>query len=79
MKREKLEQLAHIIAGVIILIYGFEALEAGEFKAAASYLTVAIIFMIVAGAHVWLLKKFKQSDVTFFIGSSYTLLFGLGL
>lgn len=66
MKREKLEQLAHTIAGGLVLIYGFQSFESGNFMDAACCFLLAIIFTLVAGAHTWLIQKFSHADVLFF-------------
>jgi peptidoglycan/LPS O-acetylase OafA/YrhL len=75
MKREKLEQLAHIVAGGLILIYGFQSFEAGEFIIASYYLSLAIIFMLVAGAHTWISQKFLGADVAFFLLEACTIVY----
>ena len=75
MKREKLLQLAHIAAGIITLIYGFDSFEAGNFSYAAYYLSLAIIFMIVAGSYSWIAKKFMKADVAFFLLESTTIIY----
>lgn len=67
MKREKLLQLEHLTAGIITLIYGFDTFEAGDFSSAAFYLSLAIIFTIVAGSHKWITKKFMKAEVAFFL------------
>ena len=73
MKREKLLQLGHLTAGIITLIYGFDTFEAADFSSAASYLSLAIIFTIVAGCHKWMTEKFMKADVAFFLLESATI------
>lgn len=75
MKREKLQQLGHLIAGIITLVYGFDAFEAKEFSSAASYLTLAIIFLVVAGMHKWISVKFISSDVAFNLLEATTIIY----
>lgn len=75
MKREKRQQLAHLVAGAVTLVYGFGTFEKGDFSLASYYLTAAIIFMIVAGSHKWIVKKFMSADVAFFLIESATILY----
>lgn len=73
MKKEKLLQLEHLTAGIITLIYGFDTFESGDFLAATSYLSLAIIFTIVAGTHKWISPKFMKADVAFFLLEAATI------
>ena len=75
MKREKLQQLAHLIAGIITLVYGFDAFEAADFSSAAYYLTLAIIFLIIAGTHKWISEKFIMADVAFNLLEAATIVY----
>lgn len=67
MTKEKLQQLAHLIAGLLTISYGFESFEKGDLIRAAIFLGSAIVFMLIAGLHKTLLKKFMQGDVAFFL------------
>lgn len=75
MKREKLEQLSHIIAGGLILIYGFQSFEAGDFSTSFSYIFVAIILLIVAGSHEWISQKFLHADSAIFLFEASMIFF----
>jgi hypothetical protein len=63
MKREKLQQLAHLVAGVATLVYGFDTFEKGDFIGASCYLTLGLLILIVAGAHTWMATKFIRGDI----------------
>lgn len=67
MNKEKLQQLAHLIAGVIIILHGFRVLEQEEYFTAAGYLIIAIAFVIAAGLHKRLQQVFMQSDAAIFL------------
>src|SRR4051812_21661471 len=73
MKREKLQQLIHLAAGIITLIYGFDTFEAGDFSSAASYLSLAVTFLVVAGSHKWISEKFMKADVAFYLIEAATI------
>lgn len=67
MNKEKLQQLAHLIAGLITIGYGLDIFEKGDLPRAATFLSSSILFMIIAGLHKSLSKKFMQGDVAFFL------------
>ncbi len=73
MNKEKWQQLAHTIAGIITLIYGFDTFEQGD--SAAAYLGLAVLFMIVAGIHKWIVKQFMQADAAFFLLEAVTIIY----
>ena len=75
MKKEKLQQLAHLIAGIITLAYGFDAFELGDFWSATYFLALAIAFLIVAGAHKWIAEKFIRGDVAVNLLESVTIIY----
>jgi hypothetical protein len=75
MKKEKWQQLSHLIAGVIIIVFGFESFESGNFSSAAYYVTLAIIFLIVAGTHKSIVEKFRKADVAFNVAEAVTLIY----
>ena len=75
MKKGKLKQGGHLLAGLLILVHGFAAFEEKDFKAAAGYLGVAILALIVAGLHKFINRNFRQADVAFFFLEAATLLF----
>ncbi|MCW3106658.1 MAG: hypothetical protein JWQ09_1164 [Segetibacter sp.] len=75
MKREKLQQVIHLTAGIITLVYGFDSFEAGDFSSATYYLSLAIIFLIVAGSHKWISQKFMKADVAFYLLEAATIIY----
>jgi len=75
MKKEKMQQLGHLVAGIVTLIYGFDAFEAGDFTSSTGYLSLAVLFMLVAGLHKWVSKQFIQSDFALFFFEAITILF----
>lgn len=75
MKKNKIHQLLHLVAGIITLVYGFDTFEAGDFLSATYYLSLAIIFLIVAGSHTWISQKFLQADVAFYLVEGITIIY----
>lgn len=75
MKNEKLQQLAHLISGIIMLAYGFEAFELGNFLLATFFLTSAIGFLIAAGAHKWIAEKFIRGDAAINLLEAVTIIY----
>ncbi|MDB5248457.1 MAG: hypothetical protein JWQ40_2851 [Segetibacter sp.] len=67
MNKEKLQQLGHLLAGLIVMIHGFDSFESGDYKPAAGYLGVAVLFMLLAGWHKSITQQFLQGDVAFFL------------
>lgn len=67
MKKESLQKLAHLAAGLITLLHGFEELERNQIINAGGYFVFAIGFLLIAGAHKYLNKKLMQADVPFFL------------
>ncbi|GEO09424.1 hypothetical protein [Segetibacter aerophilus] len=75
MKREKLQQLVHLVAGSITIGYGFEAFEKANFESASYYLALAILFLIVSGAHKWIGEKFIRGDVAINFLEAVTIIY----
>lgn len=67
MNTEKIQQLGHVVAGLIIMVHGFDSFESGDFKSAGSYLGVAILFILLAGWHKSVTQRFLQGDAAFFL------------
>lgn len=67
MNKQKLQQLAHLAGGLIIMVHGFETFEEGDFKASAGYLGASIAIMVLAGWHKTIVQRFLQGDVAFFL------------
>ena len=64
--REKRKRLAHIIAGVVILLHAYERYETGH----ASYLFFAasgVVFLAIAIFHHRIAKKAAWADGVFFV------------
>ncbi len=66
MKKEKVRQFIHLLAGFLILMHAFQAFEREDHNTAFVFMGVAILFLIVAGIHQWLERKFRKSDTFFF-------------
>lgn len=64
--KDKKEKLAHILAGVIILVHAYEKFELGE-SSYIAFLFAGIIFLAVALLHHRLAKRFPYIDGVFFI------------
>lgn len=75
MKKEKWQQILHMVAGILVIVFGFHSFESRNFSSAAYYLTLAIIFLIVAGAHPWVIDKCRNADVAFNLLESVTLIY----
>lgn len=75
MKKESLQKLGHLIAGLLTLVHGFEEFEAGALGSAAGYFIFSIGFLVIAGAHKTMLKKFMQGDVAFFLLEAVIILY----
>lgn len=75
MDKEKIKGLMHLIAGLIVLFHGFDSFESGDFKSASAYLGFAILYMLVAGLHRSIIKRFLQADTAFFLLEAITILY----
>ena len=75
MKKEQLLPSAHIIAGVITILIGFDAFELKEFLLAGFFLFLALVFILVAAIHPWMTKKFIKADVAFFLLEATTIIY----
>ena len=67
MKTEKKQQVAHLIAGFILLLQGFDWFEKGLSISQSLYLLLASTFLLVAGLHKWMQRTFQNSDTAFFL------------
>lgn len=74
MNKQKVQELAHLAAGLLILVQGFEDLEKEEFKLAAAYFGLSLLFMVVAGLHKGLKQKFLRADSAIFFVEAITIL-----
>jgi len=79
MDKDKVPVLAHMLAGLIILAQGFDNFEKGDLKAAAIYLTVAILFMIIAGLNKYISRRFLKADAAFFLSETLIIFYIAGL
>ncbi len=75
MKKESLQKIGHLIAGLLTLVHGFEEFEAGSLGSAAGYFIFSIGFLVIAGAHKTMLKKFMQGDIAFFLLEAVIILY----
>ncbi|HEX8459799.1 MAG TPA: hypothetical protein VF623_00150 [Segetibacter sp.] len=75
MIKEKMLQLAHLTAGIITLIHGFDTFGTGDFKSAGGYLSLAVLFILVAGVNKWMSKQFLQANVAFFLLEAVTIIY----
>ncbi|MBA4140225.1 MAG: hypothetical protein H0X70_06915 [Segetibacter sp.] len=63
--REKRKRIAHILAGIVILIHAYEKYEGGH-NSYISFLVAGIIFLIIALFHPIIEKKAPWIDGVFF-------------
>jgi hypothetical protein len=75
MNKQRVNELAHVFAGLILLFHGFDAFEAGDFKSASGYLSLGLLYMVVAGLHKTISKKFVQGNAAFFLLESVTIVY----
>ena len=75
MKKEKQQQVAHLVAGFILLLQGFDWFEKGLSISQSLYLLLACTFLLVAGLHKWMQKTFQNADVAFFLFEAAALLY----
>lgn len=64
--REKRKRIAHVIAGMVILIHAFERYETGH-GSYVFFLIAGLVFLGVAIMHPILERKFHWVDAVFFI------------
>lgn len=64
--REKRKRIAHVIAGVVILIHAFERYETGH-GSYVFFLIAGLVFIGVAIMHPVLERKFHWVDAVFFM------------
>ena len=74
MNKEK-KGLLHLIAGLFVLYHGFDSFEIGDLKAASSYMSLAILFMLVAAMHKSIIRRFLLADTAFFLLEATTILY----
>lgn len=65
-RSEKSKKIAHIIAGVVILVHGYEKMEKGESSYWFFYLS-GIIFILMALFHKQLVRRIKWGDGLFYL------------
>ena len=75
MKKEKVQQLAHMSAGVLVLWHAFQLLDGRNLQSALLLVTLSLIFVFVAAVHKWVVKTFSNGDVPVFLLEVVTLLF----
>lgn len=67
MKKAIVKQFAHLIAGLLILVHGFQAFENRNAKLSIIFLVLALLIIIIAGIHLWLEKQIKKIGAVFFM------------
>ncbi len=65
-RSEKSKKIAHILAGVVILLHGYEKMEKSESSYWFFYLS-GIVFILMALFHKQLVQKIKWADGLFYI------------
>jgi hypothetical protein len=73
LKKNRVRQLGHLIAGLLILAHGFASFEASDFKSAGGYIGVALLAFIVAGLYKRIERSFHNGDVAFYLLEAVTL------
>jgi len=66
IQKQKLQRIPHIIAGVIILLHGYEKMDEGH-GPYLFYFAAGVIFLSIAVFHHKLSHRFPYVDITFFI------------
>jgi uncharacterized membrane protein len=64
-KNEKRNKFSHILAGLVILLHGYEKLDTGHIASAIFFLVSGIIFLMIAVFHHKLVNHFKPVDAIF--------------
>jgi uncharacterized membrane protein HdeD (DUF308 family) len=67
MKTQKLQQLAHLVAGLLLLAAAFDWFEKKDMAFSLNFLMVGCLFLAVAGAHKWVRKNFNNADIAMFL------------
>jgi hypothetical protein len=75
MQKIKLEQLAHLVAGLVILIQVFSWFEKTDNNFTFYYLVGGCFFLVLAGAHKWVEKHFIRGEIAFFLLEAAAFLF----
>ncbi|RYZ94759.1 MAG: hypothetical protein EOP47_27190 [Sphingobacteriaceae bacterium] len=65
VKKERLNKIAHILAGGIILLHGVEKFEDGHKASALFFLIAGVAFLAVAIFHHRLVRYIKSADLIF--------------
>lgn len=66
IQKEKLQRIPHILAGIIILLHGYEKLDEGH-GPYMFYFAAGLIFLSIAILHHKLSHRFRYVDTIFFI------------
>ena len=75
MKKEKLKQFTHLLAGFLILIHAFQTFEKEDHQTSFVFLFIAIAFLVIAGIHHWLARQIRKADGVCFILEAIALYF----
>jgi apolipoprotein N-acyltransferase len=75
MKIEKVREIGHLVAGILVLKQGFVGLDTGNYKAAILYLGLGLLFMVFAGMQKTMNANFYHADTSFFFLESFTIFY----
>jgi len=75
MKKDKKLPVAHLVAGFILLLQGFDWFEKGLSISQSLYLLLACTFLLVAGLHKWVQRTFQNADTAFFLFEAAALFY----
>ena len=75
MDKGKVNELGHLLAGLILLFHGFDSFEIRDYRSASLYLFLGLLFMVIAGLQKSISKKFIQGNAAFFLVESFTILY----
>ncbi|MEO6149921.1 MAG: hypothetical protein ABIN95_08505 [Mucilaginibacter sp.] len=64
-KKEKLNKIAHLLAGGIILLHGVEKLDSNHTVSALFFLIAGAVFLAVAIFHHKLVTRIRSADTIF--------------
>lgn len=75
MRKELAQQLISVIAGFLMLLHGFQAIERNEEKTAILFVFISFIFFAIAGSRKWLLVRYKRTDAWFYLAQAAALFY----
>lgn len=75
MKRELLYRFCHGAAGCVLMYHAIQVIESRQFFNAALYLSTGLLFLVFAGIHEWIEKKWSRADLLMFALEASALLY----